>query len=70
MMLILLPADVNKKFCAAFSPPLTLQQDVSVFAGMGGMKETKFYSETFDSGHSLVSDTWMTFICLLLVGRV
>lgn len=33
------------------------------------MKEMKFRSETFDSGHSLVSDGWKTFACFLLVVR-
>lgn len=40
-----------------------------MFSGMGGMKEMKFHSESFDSGHSFVSDSCVTFVYLLLVDR-
>lgn len=36
---------------------------------MGGMKDRKFHSENYDSGHFFVSDGWMTSICLLVIGR-
>lgn len=40
-----------------------------MFSGMGGMKAMKFHSESFDSGHFFVSDSCVTFVYLLLVGR-
>lgn len=69
MTLILLPAGINNKFYTDFSLLLTLQKVVSVFSGMKEMKKIIFHAKTFDLGHSLVSDAWLTFLCLLFVGR-
>lgn len=68
MILLLFPDGGNKTFSRT-SAIHTPSSKASLFSGMRGSKEMKFHSETFDSGHSLVSDIWMTFVCLLLVGR-